>query len=175
MCRKNLHVLPSKIVCALFVGLYIRPPLDLCGPCLVVDRERTYPPMSPISWLDNNQILIGVGDMVGPPGSDPSPYSSASISVDISSGDTVRDVKKKLITLSEWTDERPEDFGLFDDTSVEPLKDALSIESALSVAKPASAGRIGGTGNRRAGGWGRIVPMRLPSPYVGLLWAARTG
>lgn len=114
--------------------------------------------------------------MLGPPGSDPSPYSSASISVDLSSGDTVRDVKKKVIALCEWTDERPEDFGLFDDTSEEAFKDALPIESALSVGTPAPAGRSAGAGNhRRAGGWGRLVPMRLPSPYVGLLWAARTG
>lgn len=116
--------------------------------------------------------------MVGQPGSDPSSYSSASIAVDLSPNDTVRDVKKKLISVASWQDELPEDFGLFDDVSEEPLRDAVAIESALAGGggKPAAAGR--GTGGKRGapGGWSRPpTPIRLPRPYVGLLWAARPG
>lgn len=118
--------------------------------------------------------------MLGPPGSDPSLYSTASIAVAITPGDTVRDVKKKLIHVSGWTDENPEDFGLFDDISEEPLKDAFSIEAALLVAvsKPQGVGIGGGRGGgRRAGaaGSGRSATIRLPSPYVEMLWAARLG
>lgn len=108
--------------------------------------------------------------MIGSPGSDPSLYSSASQAVDLSPGETVRDVKKKLISLSHWTDERPEDFGLFDDASEEPLKDALPIEVALSIGKAVPTGR---TRSRRAGGW--VTSIKLPRPYVGILWAARVG
>lgn len=115
--------------------------------------------------------------MTGQPGSDPDLYSSASFSVDLTPGDTVRDVKKKLIAVCEWTDENPEDFELYDDVSEEPLKDALPIEAALSASvKPPSAGRSGGGGgSRRMGVWVKASSIRLPPPYVGLLWAAKVG
>lgn len=117
--------------------------------------------------------------MAGPPGSDPRSHSSsASIAVDVSPNDTVRDVKKKLISGASWQDELPEDFGLFDDVSEEPLTDAVAIESALagSGGKPASAGK--GLGGRRGapGGWSRpSTSIQLPRPYMGMLWAARLG
>lgn len=117
------------------------------------------------------QILIGVGDMTGSPGCDPSLYSSASIAVDLGPNDTVRDVKKKLILAASWVDESPDDFGIFDDASDDPLKDAIAVEPLLSRAKHASAT---GTGRRTGGGNRGSARIRLPRPYVGVVWAART-
>lgn len=108
--------------------------------------------------------------MVGPPGSDPSAYSSASITVALGPLDTVRDVKKKLIAAADWTDETPLDFGLFDDVSEEPLKDGLAIETALATGNASSAG---GAASRRGGGGRGPAAIRVPRPYVGVLWAAR--
>ena len=106
--------------------------------------------------------------MLGPPGCDPSAYSSASIAVALAPLDTVRDVKKKLITAAGWEDELPSDFGLFDDVSEEPLKDGQAIEAALAPGKPSSAGKAA---SRRVG---RVASsIRMPRPYVGVLWAAR--
>lgn len=122
----------------------------------------------PISTINPHQVLIGVGDMLGPPGCDPSAYSSASIAVPLAPLDTVRDVKKKLITAAGWEDELPSDFGLFDDVSEEPLKDGQAIEAALAPGKSLSPGKAA---SRRGG----RVPssIRMPRPYVGVLWAAR--
>ncbi len=106
--------------------------------------------------------------MLGPPGSDPEAYSSASIAVALEPFDTVRDVKKKLIAVARWTDELPSDFGLFDDFTEEPLKDGQLIEAALAPGKPSSAGKA-----TRRGGGRTAAPIRVPRPYVGVLWAAR--
>lgn len=109
--------------------------------------------------------------MLGPPGCDPSAYSPASIAVALAPLDTVRDVKKKLIAAAGWEDELPSDFGLFDDVSEEPLKDGQAIEAALAPGKPPSAGKAA---SRRGGGGGRAASsLRMPRPYVGVLWAAR--
>lgn len=130
------------------------------------------------------QILIGIGDMAGPPGCDSSLYSPASITVALGLHDTVRDAKKKLIIAASWKDELPDDFGLFDDVSEEPLKDAITVELAMSPVKMGSAGRgssgLGGGRHAAAGGAGGLggsrgppPVMRLPWPYIGMLWAAR--
>lgn len=124
------------------------------------------------------KLLIGVGDMLGPPGCDPSAYSSATIAVALAPLDTIRDVKKKLIAAAGWTDETPSDFGLFDDVSEEPLKDGQAIEATLSLASgnnPSSSTGTGKGGLRRGGGGGGRAPaaIRVPRPYVGVLWAAR--
>lgn len=117
--------------------------------------------------------------MLGPPGCDPSAYSSASIAVALSPLDTVRDVKKKLIAAACWEDELPSDFGLFDDVCEEPLKDGQSIEAALAPGKLQSVGKTasrrgGGGGGAGAWGGGRApATIRMPRPYVGVLWAAR--
>lgn len=107
--------------------------------------------------------------MLGPPGCDPSDYSSASITVALAPLDTVRDVKKKLIAAAGWADEAPSDFGLFDDASEEPLTDGQAIEAALAPGKPSSAGKAA---SRRGGGRAPAA-IRVPRPYVGVLWAAR--
>lgn len=118
--------------------------------------------------------------MIGPPGCDTSAYSSASIAVDLAPHDTVRDVKKKLITAACWTDELPSDFGLYDDVSEEPLKDGQAIELALAPEKVPSAGKAVSRRGAGGGGWaggagvGRAPgSIRVPRPYVGVLWAAR--
>eukprot|EP00904_Undaria_pinnatifida_P005541 jgi/Undpi1/2116/HiC_scaffold_12.g05502.m1 len=132
------------------------------------------------------KIIIGIGDMSGPPGSDPNLYSPASISVALSPHDTIRDAKKKLIIAAAWTDELPEDFGLFDDISEDPFKDAMTLEFALSHGRLTSMGKggnsVGGAHGRHAGGGGGLggtrtpaSPMKLPWPYTGVLWAARLG
>ncbi|CAM9845376.1 unnamed protein product [Ectocarpus sp. 13 AM-2016] len=119
------------------------------------------------------KVLVGVGDMVGPPGCDPSECSSASVAVDLGPQDTVRDVKKRLIAEAGWKDELPSDFGLFNDVSEEPLMDGQSIDTVLAPNKPSSAKKAVSTrGGSRATG---AASIRLPRPYVGVLWAARLG
>lgn len=128
------------------------------------DRIELLPPL---------QVLVDTGDMTGRPGSDPNIYSSAWTVVDLSPGDTVRDVKKRLISALMWTDETPEDFGLFDDISDEPVKDAMLVEPLLSSRKAYSGGKsIAGGGAVRRGA-SEVSRMSLPKPYIGLLWAAR--
>lgn len=120
------------------------------------------------------QVLIGVGDMAGPPGCDPSDCSATSVAVDLAPQDTVWDVKKRLIAEAGWRDELPSDFGLFNDVSEEPLMDGQSIDSALAPNKPSSAKKAV---SRRGGGraTAAAASIRLPRPYVGVLWAARLG
>lgn len=94
--------------------------------------------------------------------------------MDLSPGDTVRDVKKKLIFALMWTDETPEDFGLFDETSDDPVKDAMLVEPLLSSRKSHSGSKsISGGGAVRRGGASEVSRISLPKPYIGLLWAAR--
>ncbi|CAM9554803.1 unnamed protein product [Hapterophycus canaliculatus] len=139
------------------------------------EKRRFEAARAKVERLENKRkVLIGVGDMLGPPGSDPSDYSSASISVALAPQDTVHDVKKKLIAAACWSDEFPSDFGLFDDVSEEPLKDGQAIEVALAPAKPPSASKPASKRSGNTGVGGRaIAPVRLPRPYVGVLWAAR--
>lgn len=111
--------------------------------------------------------------MIGPPGCDPSPISSASIAVTASRKDTIREVKKKLIAAALWKDESPNDFGLFNDYSEEPLKDSTLVESVLALDKPASAERV--VGKRTWNKQDAAGSIRLPRPYVLVLWAARMG
>ena len=84
--------------------------------------------------------LIVFGDMSGPPGGDSNLSSPALTSVALAPHDTVRDAKKKLIIAAAWTDELPEDFGLFHDISEDPLNDAITLEFALSDGKLPSMG-----------------------------------
>lgn len=134
-----------------------------------LDRIR-YPSTTSQHLHNYKKVLIGVGDMLGPPGCDPSTYSSASIAVALAPLDTVRDVKKKLISAVGWTDETPSDFGLFDDVSEEPLKDGQTIEAALAHGNSPSGGKAA---SRRGGGGRAPAAIRVPRPYVGVLWAAR--
>lgn len=149
----------------------------LTGICIKKIGHRPPSPNALASLPPPNfqQILVGVGDMIGPPGCDPSKYSSASIAVDLGLYDTVRDVKKKIIVVASWKDELPDDFGLFDDTSEEPLKDAIAIESALAYGKSAPVVKGSGAGGTRRGlVWNKApASIRLPRPYVGVVWAAR--
>ncbi|CBJ27034.1 hypothetical protein Esi_0054_0061 [Ectocarpus siliculosus] len=127
-----------------------------------------------VARLENKRkVLIGVGDMVGPPGCDPSECSSASVAVDLGLQDTVRDVKKRLIAEAGWRDELPSDFGLFNDVSEEPLMDGQSIDAALAPSKPSSAKK--GVSRRGGSRATAAASIRLPRPYVGVLWAARLG
>ncbi|CAM9736798.1 unnamed protein product [Ectocarpus sp. 4 AP-2014] len=126
-----------------------------------------------VARLDNKRKASCVGDMVGPPGCDPSECSAASVAVDLGPQDTVRDVKKRLIAEAGWRDELPSDFGLFNDVSEEPLMDGQSIDAALAPNKPPSAKKAA---SRRGGSRATAAAsIRLPRPYVGVLWAARLG
>ena len=118
------------------------------------------------------QVLIGIGDgMVGLPGCDLSPFSSASIAATLLPNDAVRVVKKKLITAAVWEDDTPDDFGLFDDCSEKPLEDSALVPSTVALNRPVTPGRIV---EKRAQNLAAGV-IRLPRPYLLVLWAARLG
>ncbi|CAM9565591.1 unnamed protein product, partial [Choristocarpus tenellus] len=122
------------------------------------------------------KILIGLGDLRGRPGSDQEIYSSTeSVTISVTPGDTVRDAKRALIATA-LPEESFDDFALFDDISEEPLKDAQKLEAAAAAVTATIGGRggpqrVGGSGRGR--GASKAPRLRLPRPYIMLLWAAR--
>ncbi|CAN0092984.1 unnamed protein product, partial [Discosporangium mesarthrocarpum] len=114
------------------------------------------------------KVLVGLGDMRGPPGSDQGPFSSPSMAISVAPGDTIRDVKRALV-LAALPDESPDDFALFDDVSEGPLKDAQKVEAVAAAST--AVGGVQEVGGGKGGAKGPRV--RLPRPYIMLLWAAR--
>ena len=78
--------------------------------------------LSAATVLSSKQIIIGIGNMSGPPGSDPNLYSPASFSVALAPDDNVSDAKKKLMITAPRSGELSEDFGLFEDISANPRR-----------------------------------------------------